>query len=123
MIKWLIKIKDLLLGIADELYQAIGFASSSQPVKFFKNASVNMFVSVFLPVAKVIVAEVDNLVLVHGRPIKDTHPDMANFRKRQVAFKRITKAVDKAKMSWKPHLVNLLIEMAVAELKSRRFDG
>ena len=110
MIKWLIKIKDLLLGIADELYQVTGFASSSQPVKFFKNASVNMFVSVFLPVAKIAVNEVDNLLL-------------SNKKKKREAFTRITKAIDKAKTSWKTHLVNLLIEMAVAELKSRRLDG
>jgi len=79
-------------------------------IQFFKATSVNIFVSVFLPVAEVIVAEVDDLMLT-------------NAKKRREAFKRITKAVDKAKMQWKPHLVNLIIEMAVSELKSRRLDG
>jgi len=110
MTKWIIQIRDLILGVVDELYRSVGFAASSNTVQFFKATSVNVFVSVFLPVAKIAVNEVDNLLL-------------SNAKKKREAFKRITKAVDKAKMSWKTHLVNLLIEMAVAELKSRRLDG
>ena len=110
MIKWFTQIRDLIAGVVAELYRSIGFAASSNTVQFFKATSVNIFVSVFLPVAEVIVAEVDDLVLT-------------NAKKRREAFKRITKAVDKAKMQWKPHLVNLIIEMAVSELKSRRLDG
>ena len=110
MTKWIIQIRDLILGVVDELYRSVGFAASSNTVQFFKATSVNVFVSVFLPVAKIAVNEVDNLLL-------------SNAKKKREAFKRINKAVDKAKMSWKTHLVNLLIEMAVAELKSRRLDG
>jgi len=110
MTKWIIQIRDLILGVVDELYRSVGFAASSNTVQFFKATSINIFVSVFLPVAEVIVAEVDDLML-------------SNAKKRRDALKRTTKAVDKAKMQWKPHLVNLLIEMAVSELKSRRLDG
>ena len=118
MTKWFTQIRDLISGVVDELYRSIGFAASSNTVQFFKATSVNIFVSVFLPVAEVIVAEVDDLMLT-------------NAKKRREAFNRITKAVyknsintrDKAKLQWKPHLVNLLIEMAVSELKSRRLDG
>ena len=110
MTKWIIQIRDLISGVVNELYRFIGFTASSNTVQFFKATSVNIFVSVFLPVAEVIVAEVDDLMLT-------------NAKKRREAFKRITKAVDKAKMQWKPHLVNLLIEMAVSELKSRRLNN
>ena len=110
MMKWFTQIRDLILGVVDELCLAIGYTASSATVKFFKSTSVNVFVSVFLPVAEIIVEQVDDLVL-------------SDAKKRREAYKRITKAVDKAKMQWKPHLVNLLIEMAVTELKSKRLNN
>ena len=110
MIKWLMQVKELILNVADELCSSIGYAASSQAVQYFKSTSVNIFVSVFLPVAKIIVEEVDDLVL-------------SNNKKKREAFNRITKAVEKARRGWRPHLVNLLIEMAVAELKARRHNG